>query len=213
MLAIFEKFISMFYPARCPLCGRLAAPGAELCENCSENLPRARLRTNGFFIAPFYYEGPVKAAIIRLKFRGDRSPAPFFARAAAQKLRDSGERRFDFVTAVPLSRREMKKRGYNQSEIVARLLARELSLPYRAALKKIRDIPPQRTLSAAQRRENILGAFAAEGDAAGRRILVVDDITTTGSTLAECVRVLKAAGAGSAEGLAVASVREGKIRF
>lgn len=218
MSGFIEKLVSIFFPARCPLCGRLAGKSG-LCGSCAEQLPRG---ASGFCyaggdggrgfdgcMAPFAYEGPVKAGIFRLKFKGDRSPAPFFARAAAEKVRECcGGIKFDFVSAVPLSRAVRKKRGYNQSEVFARLLARELSLPYRQALKKIREVPPQRSLPAARRRENVAGAFAAVGKVSGCRVLLADDVCTTGATLGECARVLKAAGVRSVHGVAIAAVRE-----
>ena len=104
----------------------------------------------------------------------------------------------DVVTWVPLGRRSQKDRGYDQSELVAKGLARRLNLPCERLLEKVRDTQQQSRLERPeQRRANVLGAYSVKKNASvqGRRILVVDDVITTGSTIEECCRVLTLAGA------------------
>jgi ComF family protein len=100
------------------------------------------------------------------------------------------------VVPVPLHRRRMAARGFNQAELLARVVAEALSLPLRTdRLRRIRETRAQASLPGRLRREGPLGAFRAEGDLSGARVLLVDDVLTTGTTASECARVLREAGA------------------
>jgi ComF family protein len=115
----------------------------------------------------------------------------------------------DVIVPVPLSGWRRRTRGYNQSEALARALARELGLPLAPrALSRRKHAPPQaRSATAEERRRNVEGAFAARAEpVAGRRVLLLDDVTTTGATLRACAAALKEAGARSV--YAVAFARE-----
>jgi len=119
------------------------------------------------------------------------------------------EQRFDAVTAVPLHWRRQWQRGFNQSELLARLMAARYGIPVVRALRRVRATPTQAGLSNTRRRQNVDTAFACRRGAqalAGKRILLIDDVLTTGSTAASCARVLKGAGAARVALLAVARV-------
>ncbi len=103
----------------------------------------------------------------------------------------------ELVTAVPLHRWRLIRRGFNQSELVARLLASELRLPYRALLQRTRATPAQQSLDARQRRSNLNRAFHCPAPLDGQCIALVDDVITTGATANEISRTLLAAGAGA----------------
>ena len=116
------------------------------------------------------------------------------ARTAAQEF--SGE--FDAVTWVPVSAKRLRKRGFDQARYLCASLCVDWHTAPQETLRKVRDNPPQSGLEdAAARRANVLGVYepVSPADIAGKRFLLVDDILTTGATLGECVRVLKAAGA------------------
>ena len=102
----------------------------------------------------------------------------------------------DVVTFVPMTKKEQRKRGYNQSELLAREIANSLSLECRPSLKKVKESPEQKSLSAKERAENLKGVFSCS-DAAlkGKRVLLIDDVFTTGATANECSGVLLKAGA------------------
>ena len=105
---------------------------------------------------------------------------------------------YDLVTWVPLSRRRLRERGYDQARLLAKATAKELGLPLTPTLHKQRNTQPQSgTGDAAKRRANITGAYRMKrgADVAGKRVLLIDDIVTTGATLSECARVLGKAGA------------------
>jgi len=113
---------------------------------------------------------------------------------------------FDIVTAVPVSGKRFAQRGYNQSELMARRLCRIAEMPYQECLKKIRDTKPQSRIGFRKRTKNVKGAFAVinRGEVAGKNILLIDDVYTTGATMRECSKVLKRAGAAAVYGLTLA---------
>ena len=203
--------LELFFPPRCIFCGRTVAPGTKICSGCAAevlplnavrcmNLPAAGKNIRCAVLYP--YEGRVRRSVIRFKFYGEKKYADFYAEKLAELLRKGPvPARFDVVTAVPVSRERKEARGYNQSELLARRLARELS----ACLVKIRDNPEQHLLSRPDRLKNVKGVYRAlRPQARGKRILLVDDIVTTGSTLLECAEVLFEGGAEAVDCAAVA---------
>ena len=193
----------LIFPDKCLLCGKLLqTPGIYLCPKCLAGTPEAlKLRQKIPFLsgafALWYYEGAVRISILRYKFRRRRGYARDYGITLAGKLAEF-QKQYDLITWVPVSSLRKLKRGFDQVELVARILCKELGVPPVPCLKKIRHTPPQSGIaSAAQRRANVLGAYRpVNGDRiCGMRILLVDDILTTGATLGECARELLTAGA------------------
>ena len=214
MTAWKRAVLDLFFPPRCAFCGRVGVHG--VCPACAGVLPRAEkpLRTGAGFgkcAAPLRYEGVVREAVLRFKFRGGTGAAEGFgqllARCAAEEL--NGE--FDLVTWAPVSEKRRRQRGYDQAYLLAREAARVWNAEPVRTLRKVRDNPPQSGLDAAARRGNVVGVYEAADETRiqNARLLLVDDIVTTGSTLAECVRVLTAAGAKSVVCACLASAAEG----
>ena len=197
-----ELLLDLIYPPRCPFCRRPGAHG--VCPECDRALPRPRspLRAGEGFgkcAAPLRYEGAARSAILRLKFGGARAVAKELGALLAQCAEEELCGQFDRVTFVPLARRRRRERGFNQAQLLARAAAKLWDAEAEALLVKIRDNPPQSTLSAEARRGNAAGCYAAKSRqrVEGGRFLLVDDVITTGATLAECARALRAAGAES----------------
>ena len=201
----FESIINLFFPPKCPFCGKvLDAVG--VCSKCEKDLPwvpeEQVVMTDKDLTcaAPLWYEGAVREALLRLKFRGGSALAePFgelLARCAAERF--GGE--FDTVTWVPVSQKRLETRGYDQSRLLAEAMCRHWGTKPVRLLNKIQDNPAQSGLQGeAARRANVLGVYDPADPAliVDRRILLVDDIHTTGATLSECVRVLRDNGAAS----------------
>lgn len=209
-----EALADLFYPRRCVGCSRRASD--VLCRPCFEALPeitpplcgRCGLPTS-FEVygcdgcrtvelvfdgarAPLRYEGVGKGAVHALKYGGywpvvESLMAPLMAESL-------GGERFDAVVPVPLHRARLAKRGFNQAELMGRAVAGRIGASFLDTLRAVRRTRDQVELTAPDRRENVAGAFEARGPVTGR-LLLVDDVMTTGATLNECARVLKTSGA------------------
>ena len=215
MFKVIEALLNLLFPPKCPFCGKVQdVPG--ICPDCEKDLPwipgaeALREGPGGLRCAgAVWYEKTVRDALLRLKFQGASEIAEplgeLIARCAAEQF--GGE--FDTVTWVPVSKKRLRKRGYDQSELLARSACRFWDIqPVRLLEKKV-DNPAQSGIhDGAARRANVLGVYEAVGDVAGKRILLIDDICTTGATLIECTRVLEDAGAEQVVCVAVALTRK-----
>lgn len=207
-----QLFWDFLFPPRCLLCGAHTAPGEALCEACGKALPERpmerRFRLTGdrgeeFVIwAPFVYEGGCRENIHRMKFQGQKALAGPFGRVMAAAAEGSGP--FDGVAWVPLSPAGKKKRGYDQSRLLAKSAAKALGLPLLPLLRKVRDTAVQHELPRQERLVNVKGAYEAGSGSKGKRILLIDDIVTTGATMVECALALYRAGAQEVAGLCIA---------
>jgi ComF family protein len=171
-----------------PLCPRCAleSPRGELCGRCLSHAPAYDATQ-----AALAYEFPADALVQALKFRGELALAPLLAALLAERARTE---RVDLVTAVPLSAERLRRRGYNQAlEIARHVHGGRLEL---ALVERTRDAPPQMELPYEARQRNVRGAFRCTRQLDGATVAVVDDVMTTGATLNEIARTLKAAGAG-----------------
>ena len=168
-----------------------------------------RLRALARLRSAAAYEGPLERALHRFKYEGWRALAPTLASVIVERLPPPAETPAPpRLLAVPLHRRRLRERGYNQSELLARELRRRWELPVAAGqLSRLRDTPPQVGLDRPGRRRNVADAFAWDGpQLGGGPVLLVDDVATTGATLEACGQALRAAGAGRIEAVTVARV-------
>ena len=184
-----------------PYCVRCSDRGREpLCDWCAAAPPTV----NGIR-APYVFEGAVRDLVHDLKYRNLRASAPELAGLMAECLRRN-DLSSDVLAPVPLHRSAERLRGYNQSVLLCRELAKLTDIPMRARLlRRKRDTPTQVSMgSHDERRRNMVGAFECDADVRGSTVLVIDDVVTTGSTMSACADALKAAGAASVWGLALA---------
>jgi ComF family protein len=142
--------------------------------------------------APFLYDGPMGRAIRGMKFSGWHAVGSHLAGAMAEVAVDLLPA--EVVTWVPLSRRRLARRGFDQAEVLARAVAGHLGAPARALLVRARDTQAQARMTGPQRRRALRDAFAVRGRA-GRRVLLIDDVLTTGATASACALALRRAGA------------------
>jgi competence protein ComFC len=204
----------MFYPERCVGCERRSSD--VLCRTCFEALPRVdrpvcercglptafatfvceecKYVDFGFESAraALKYEGVGKEIVHALKYRGYKRVVEKLAAPLMLQVLDEG--RFDAVVPVPLHRSRLRKRGFNQAELLARGVARKINATVSDTLEVVHSTRDQVELSAAQRRANVAGAYKARGSLRGR-ILLVDDVFTTGATMSACAGTLVQAGA------------------
>jgi ComF family protein len=144
----------------------------------------------------FRYQEPLRGLLLRWKYAGDGHPGAALAGLIAAEAPEPMDLGWpDAVVPVPASGRARRKRGFDQARVLGRALARELgSVHLPGALRRRLKRPPQATLGGAERRRSLVGAFHA-GGVFGRALLLVDDVSTTGATLIESARALRAAGA------------------
>lgn len=199
--------LDLLFPPRCVFCRRLLHRGEEgICPRCQQELPWAlgaeAEQTGEFFslcASPLWYQDQVRASFHRYKFKGVRGYSRTYGRLVAQCVQDHLAGRYDLITWVPLSRARLRQRGYDQAMLLASAAALELDDVAAETLCKVRDTEAQSGLGKndASRRANVLSAYQVTDPALveGRRVLLTDDIVTTGSTLSECARVLRTAGA------------------
>lgn len=201
---MFDWLLRWVFPPKCILCRKLLKDAeTDLCKSCRQEAPEFTFPKKNFsFIARWtalwYYEGAVKESLLRFKFKNRPGYADAYGKLLAMRLLHDEMTDFHILTWVPISPKRKKERGYDQVELIAKAVGKELSVTPVATLYKHRNAPPQSGIkNAAARKANILNAYKPLDPACykGKRILLLDDIVTTGSTASECARVLMTAGA------------------
>ncbi len=216
---LLEKIKLAVFPKRCGICGEVICFDEERCESCSSELPYieeplclkcgcskencvckkfSRETEYKALIAPFYYEGRVADGILNMKMNG----MPKLSKAHGSEIakvvkKHYGDIDFDFVTYVPMYKSDFNKRGFNQSELLARAVSRECEIPLRNVIVKKRKTKMQKRQSAKDRFVNMYGVFEVKkGENIDKaKVLLIDDVKTTGSTLTSVALTLKAYGA------------------
>ena len=174
----------------CESCG-IPVKGTGLCERCKANPPAYRLMRSWAV-----FDSPIQNALHTIKYRRNIGLAESIAIHMAEFVRSFGWDA-DMIVPTPLGRERLRERGYNQVALVARPLSYAMGWEYRpGALIKVRDTRSQVGLSISQRRDNVLKAYQADpATVNGRSVVLIDDVSTTGSTISSCTEALCAAGA------------------
>ncbi len=184
-----------------PYCSLCADPGeAPLCRACEAHPPAYDGIT-----APYLMQGPVREVVFALKYRQVRASAPILGGLIAAHL-GAHPVEADVMVPVRLHRRRQRERGYDQAALLARAAGAHSGMAVSdGVLWRTRDTPPQVSMAGPeQRRNNMEGAFECTGNVQGLRVLLIDDVVTTGSTMSACASALKGAGAASVLGVALA---------
>lgn len=230
--------LGIVFPGPCRICEELLTEASFLpiCRECRDAFPAiAERESNESGINPVgighlasvhsreyafesaaswgFYEGTLVRAVLLLKFESIEPLGDLFAKMLADLAQKSGIAECDLVVPVPLHRDREKERGYNQAAVIAKPFAKRLGLRYKPVLlTRIRPRPDKHILSMEERWESVRGAFATRPGSAvdNLRVLLVDDVLTTGATLDSCAKTLRDAGAKSVVGLTVARARFGK---
>ena len=204
-----DKLLSFFFPSRCLFCGKVVRADEYFCPACAEQLP-AKPRQRSFSVpqeltvyAPLPYAGGFRRTLHALKFEGQKGRAEAIGQLMASVFEEPPTA--SLVTWVPMTPQKEFERGYNQSELLARAVARALKIPALPVLKKVRETATQHELSREERIENVRKAYRADARVKNKTILLIDDIVTTGSTICECAKALYDAGAKEVIGLCAAN--------
>lgn len=210
MFGLLEKcrtaLLDLLFPPKCAFCGRLLEKSGDVCEDCERDLPYreegkvlSAIGEEGFPCAvALYYDNMVRDGIRALKFGKKSWRAGVFARYIAQTAAEQLGGGFDAVTFVPVSRRRNFQRGFDQARLLAEAAAKTWDVRAEPTLKKLRHTRAQSSLDdPAARKKNVKDAYAAlhPDRVRGRRFLLIDDVCTTGSTMASAAGALMEAGA------------------
>lgn len=210
--------IDLIFPNRCPLCGSVINWKEEYCRKCFDELPytgeelcrgcgnissscichkNEKLFSRCY--AAFYYCDSAKGGVIYLKnTKNEVFPRLFAEKISSDIDSDSYIFKADYIVPVPISKIKLRKRGYNQAEVLADALGRKLGIPvYCDTLEKSESLIAQHKLSASQRKSNAALLFSAgkRSDIKGKTVIIVDDVMTTGSTINSCAEILLEMGA------------------
>lgn len=218
MSRLTECLLSLFYPPKCPFCARVLEQGeGGLCRACQPALPwvgedagARAVEHCAACLSPLWYQDGVRQGVHRYKFQGGQVHARLFGALMAQCLQDRWREPVDLITWVPLSRQRLRQRGYDQAELLAHRVGEVTGLPVAPTLVKTRNTRAQSRLNQTDSRAaNIRGAYAVEEGLrlTGRRVVLVDDVVTSGATLSQCAACLRAAGASTVIALTLARAR------
>lgn len=220
-MSILSGILDLLFPPRCVFCRNILKRGeSDFCSRCGENLPtcegRDAVLDGEFFskcVSPLYYECSVRDSLLRYKFKSAKGYVSCYGKILAHCIDEHFLGKYDLITWVPISDKRLKKRGYDQSMILAMATALELDDVAVETVKKTRDNPAQSGLDEKEERwANVSGAYEVTDIELidGKRILLIDDIVTTGATLSECARTLLMAGA---EEVMCATIARGQKEF
>lgn len=215
--------LDFLYPRRCPICGEIQNYGdVQICKSCMSGLKRVeppfcmrcgktvwsdeqeycedckrfpKYYEKGYPV--FIYQEPLKKALYDFKYHNQREYALFFAKCMYYRFHEEWEKlSFDGIVPVPLHKNKLRRRGYNQAALLAKQLSKQLAVPfYTDYLVRKEDTGPQKELNDRQRMKNLKKAFKiGKNKIKLKRILLVDDIYTSGATIASCTEVLQSAG-------------------
>lgn len=212
-----QILLDLLYPPKCPFCGRILERGEEgWCASCQEELPWTEagdakaVEGCDTCLSPLWYRDGVRDGMHRYKFGGGRGHARLYGVLMAQCLQDRWTQPVDLITWAPLHPKRRRERGYDQAELLARRVGGLTGLPVEGTLEKTRATAVQsQTAGDGARKANVRDAYRALPgvELGGRRVVLVDDVATSGATLSECAAALRQAGAASVVGLTFARAR------
>ncbi len=232
--AVSAFISSLFFPNRCIFCNELIGPFEDYCSDCEETIPfikgdicthcgaakkdcscnKKKAVYYDKVASAMYYDEDVKKCIHRFKFRDERSISKPLARLMTETLEAYfGDISFDYITFIPMYKTKERKRGFNQSRLLAREISKLCDIPFAdKMLVKLYDTDCQHDCSGIERTGNLIGAFDVNNkyQLEGKTILLIDDIKTSGATLNECGKMLYLYGVKSVICL-TAALRNSKI--
>jgi len=196
LLKLIDSLFAILFPPRCLICRKTGDEA--LCPNCISKIKRIPCQ-NDEARSVGVYEGVLRTAIKKLKFKSKKKLARPLAFLLVEYLNNwAPSETIDYIVSVPLSKKRLRSRGFNQVDLLADVVSGELNIPFASdLLLRTKETKPQFELKREERFKNLKGAFEVSntGNVKGKNILLLDDILTTGSTVSECAKVLKEAGA------------------
>lgn len=215
-MRVISWLLDLLFPPKCVFCGHLLKDReSDMCADCRTSLPRTEGDIGQITFCKkayslFYYEKQVPDSIRRYKFAGRSNYASAYGRLLAMEILRK-QIPFDVLTFVPVSAKRRRKRGYDQAELLAKAVAKELKVPVCRCLLKRRDNRAQSSLAdSSERSANVRGVYRGYRAEryTGKKLLLIDDVLTTGATVSECCNVLRLSGASEVRCLTVAAARK-----
>lgn len=213
-MKMIETILNLIYPNVCGFCGDIN--NENICTECSKKIEEYKIlrieKSTSKYIEQqcfiYKYEGKIREAILKFKFQEEA----YLYRTFAKIILDNLEvceyiKKFDIIIPVPIHRKRRLERGYNQSELVANEISKQLIInTEKNILIKIRNNPKQSTLKLEERKSNVKNVYEVKQNQKikDKKILLIDDIFTTGNTVNECAKKLKEAGASKVSVLTIA---------
>ena len=197
---MIEAVENAFFPVRCPYCDKVIYHEQYACEECKSEMPELPITNyieGGYrCTSPFLYKERFSDAVKAFKFSNRAQYAKQLAFAVVTALNCVNKLEYDYITCVPMHPDQKIERGYNQSELLAKQCSALMKIDYIDALEKFKQNKPQHSLKGSERRKNVKGVYRAinKDKIKGKKILLIDDIITTGNTLSECAKMLKKSG-------------------
>lgn len=213
---MLTRILNLLFPPKCVLCRKILSKNeTDLCHKCRTNVQEfTKQKRNISFVAQWtavwYYSDEVRKSILRYKFSNARSYACVYGRFLAMQIEKQMADSWDILTYVPVSPLRRFLRGYDQVQLLAEAVARELGVKSVCALRKIRHTRAQSGIrDASKRRANILGAYQVidPSQVLAKRVLLLDDVITTGATASECAKTLLLQGAKEVRCAAIAAAQ------
>ncbi len=201
-----DNILAFMFPPECCSCKKPIDAGQYFCADCLKRLDEFRVKKAKYVSrnsirycirSVYYYDGPAADAVKKLKFTKSTRISKFMGDVIAEKVSRMRNFEFDAVTFVPMTFAKMLEREYNQTQYIAERVAKRIGVKCSDLLRKMYETESQHVMSGSMRKQNLVGNFAVKRNVAGKTILLIDDVSTTGSTMIECAKTLLDAGAKS----------------
>ncbi len=228
---MFKRFINLILPVECGGCGGRVNPKKinGLCSTCFKNIEVLNNNCCNYcgkpvkegltfcpkcwemssytdrFLTACYYRGPIKNIIKNLKYKNRGYLANILSEILFNRYSKIVKPEFDLIVPVPLHAGKLEKRGYNQAALIAKNLSKKTKIPLaNSIVKRVKTTKPQYQLTRKERIKNLKNAFRSTKILHGERVLLIDDVATTGSTVQNCASVIVKAGSGKVSALVIA---------
>ena len=193
ILIAYREILNIIYPIeeRCMVCDEEGFIG--ICPSCKSRINKAK--NEGSILSYGFYGGILKSLILKFKYESNYNVGYLLANFLIEIIRES-EIDIDIICYIPMIRKDERKRGFNQCRLIANEIGYNLNIPVSNCIKKVKHTKEQKKLTKEERIKNLIGAFevTSNEDIKNKRVLLIDDVMTTGATIGECTKILKKSG-------------------
>lgn len=193
ILIAYREILNIIYPIeeKCMVCDEDGFIG--ICPSCKSRINKAK--NEGSILSYGFYGGILKSLILKFKYESNYNAGYLLANFLIEIIRES-EIDIDIICYIPMIRKDERKRGFNQCKLIANEIGYNLNIPVSNCIKKVKHTKEQKKLTKEERIKNLIGAFevTSNEDIKNKRVLLIDDVMTTGATIGECTKILKKSG-------------------